>query len=161
MDLKGYEENVDNFTPVSQFTNRLKTMNEQIDPMLADYQKAYLFYNVNPSNPEYQKSFENIKNNVGNANANLFKLSNTVSSETDNINDNLAALYEEIEQEKQENKKLKRKLGMSEHKNHAANVMITNYAEIYNAGYTRNWAIILSTIAVGVAISKVFREKVV
>jgi hypothetical protein len=159
MDLQRYETTSENFPKTSQFTSRLETQIQVLDPMLEDFKKYYVFYNINPENSEYQRMFENIKNNLNSANSNLFTLSNDAQGNINNINNNLSVLYSDIQKEKDKNIKLKKSLGITEHKNDAANIMISNYVDIYNTGYTRNWAIFLSTVAVGIAISKFYKQQ--
>ena len=65
------------------------------------------------------------------------------------LNKKLFTLDILIRREKERNKELKRKLGIVEHKNNASSEMISNYKEMYDSGYLRNWGLLLS-IFVGI-----------
>jgi hypothetical protein len=158
MVLQEYENTLSEYTKTSQFTTKLKTLQEQLPAILDDFKKYYLFYNVNPENQEYQRMFENIKSNLNHVNSELFTLSNDVQNETDGVNKQLFSLDVLIKKEKSQNKKLKKSLGIAEHQNNAAGEMIDDYTDIYNTGYLRNWAIFLSILVAGATISTTFRK---
>jgi chromosome segregation ATPase len=159
MELKDYENSGETFTPANNYKTKLDTLQKQVPPILDDFKKYYVFYNINPENHEYQTLFENIKTNLNTLNSSLFTLSSNVESEIENINTNLVKLDEQIKKEKDKNKDLNKKLGHAEHKNNASNIMISNYKDIYNTGYLRNWALFLSILVVGGTISKIFRRQ--
>ena len=81
-----------NFKSAQQFSNQLNLLQEQLPPILDDFEKYYVFYNMNPSNNEYQQMFENIKNNLDTINSKMFMLSNSIEKETDDINKKLLSL---------------------------------------------------------------------
>ena len=66
-----------------------------------------------------------------------------------------------IQREREKNRKLKKRLGIIEHENNAATEMISNYKEIYDMRYLRNWALGLSTLACIAAIGIVYKKPVV
>jgi ASC-1-like (ASCH) protein len=100
--------------------------------------------------------FENIKTNINKINSDLFVLSNNVSSNTDELNKQLIILNALIVREKQRNRELKRKLGIVEHKSNAADEMITNFREIYESEYLRNWGLFGCIIVGGLLIKNVY-----
>ena len=100
--------------------------------------------------------FENIKGNLNEINMNLFSLSNDVQINTDKINDQLFILDRLIKKEKTQNKKLKMKLGIVEHKNNASIELISDYKQMYEYGYLRNWGLFLSIIIVAISIKKIY-----
>jgi len=156
MNLKDDKEFIDNLPPASQFTQRLQTLQQQLPSILADFQKSYVLFNNTPGSQEYQLNYENNKTNLNNINSQLFTLSNDVQSNLDQINSKLFALDVLIKQEREKNKKLKRELGIVEHKKNAASEMISNYKEIYQSKYLRNWALFFSILAVIGLISKIY-----
>lgn len=149
-----------NFKSAEQFTNELKILQEQLPPILDDFEKYYVFYNMNPSNNEYQQMFENIKKNLDTINSKMFMLSNSIEKETDDINKKLLSLDVLIQKEKKENIELKLKLGIIKEKEDSADIMISDYKQRYDIGYLKNWALFLSIIAAGFAISKVSSNKI-
>jgi len=156
--MDSIENQISNFTQPNQFMQNLETLNSKLPPILDEFKKYYVFFNKNPEYQEYQNAFENIKGNLNTVNSNLFSLSNSVESSTEKINNVLFSLDILIKKEREKNKELKRKLGIVEHKSNASSELISDYRNIYESGYLRNWAIVLSTIVVGYSISKVFTK---
>jgi uncharacterized coiled-coil DUF342 family protein len=155
MDLSN--DNVNN-TKTTQFTDKLQTLQSQLPSILEDFKKYYVFYNKNPEYPEYQQLFQNIKGNLNSVNAELFTLSNDVQSNTDKLNDSFSNIDTLIKTAKEKNTRLKKALGIVEHKNNAAYEMITDYKQMYDNGYLRNWALFLSILVVGAGIGKVYKK---
>jgi hypothetical protein len=149
-----------NFKSAQQFSDELKTLQQQLPPILDDFEKYYVFYNMNPSNNEYQQLFQNIKNNLDSINSKIFILSNNIEKEIDNINKKLLSLDMLIRKEKEKNIDLKIKLGIIKEKEDSADVMISDYKQRYDIGYVKNWAVFLSIIIAGFAISKVSSNKI-
>jgi hypothetical protein len=73
-------------------------------------------------------------------------MSNNIKIKINNINEKLLKLDVLIKEEKDKNKKLKKQLGMVEGQNISASEMITDYGEIYDRNYLRNWGLFISTI---------------
>jgi len=149
-----------NFKSAQQFSDELKLLQQQLPPILDDFEKYYVFYNMNPSNNEYQQLFQNIKNNLDSINSKTFMLSNSIEKEIDNINKKLLSLDTLIQKEKEINRELKLKLGIIKEKEDSADIMITDYKQRYDIGYVKNWAVFLSIIIAGFAISKVSSNKI-
>jgi len=158
MDLSKRAEISDNFPKPDQFREKLNTLDSQLSPILADFEKYYVFFNTNPEYPEYQQMFQNIKGNMTSLNSDVFVLSNNVQSATESINKQLFALDVLIKEEKKQNRILKAKLGIVEHKNNAASEMISDYMTIYDIDYLRNWSLFFSIIIAGTAISTIYKS---
>jgi len=158
-ELQNEEINISDFTDPSQFNRQIQNLKDQLPSILDDFKKYYVFYNKNPEYPEYQTMFNNTKNNLNNLNSQLFIISNNVESKTDKLNKKLLELDILIKKEKEENRSLKRKLGIVEQKNDSTDEMIYNYKQTYDIEYLRNWGLFLSIIACGIAISKVYSTK--
>jgi hypothetical protein len=84
-------------------------------------------------------------------------LSNNVESNTDGINKKLFELDVLIREEKRKNSILKKKLGIVEHKNNAASELISDYMNIYDIDYLRNWGLFFGIIIAVTAISRVYK----
>lgn len=156
-------ENIDlsDYTTPEQFTEKLLVLQQQLPAILADFKKYYVFYNKNPQFDEYKKMFENIQRNLIKIFSDLFVLSNDISSNIDNLNDLLFDLNRLITQEKQKNSELKRKLGIVENKSNAADEMITNFKDIYESQYLRNWGLFGCIILGGLIIKNVYTKSTV
>ena len=145
----------DNFKNPEVLREKLKTLNEKLPPILDDFKKYYVFFNKNPEYPEYQNIFENVKNNLNTLNSDLFVLSNEVDVSTDKINKQLFILNKLIKQEKEKNRKLKKELGIIDHKNNAAIELIYDYKKIYKSEYLRNWSLFFCIIVIGTSILRI------
>jgi galactitol-specific phosphotransferase system IIB component len=152
------EDMFDNFEKPIQFKQKLETLKSQLPPILDDFKKYYVFFNKNPGYPEYEQMFQNMKSNLNKINSDLFTLSNDIQSNTEKINQKLFALDILIRREKEKNKELKVKLGIVENKNAASSELISNYKEMYESGYLRNWALFLSIVIAGFTIAKVYKK---
>ena len=73
-------------------------------------------------------------------------MSNNIKIKINNINEKLLKLDVLIKEERDKNKKLRKQLGMVEEQNISASEMITDYGEIYDRNYLRNWGLFISTI---------------
>lgn len=147
------------FISAETFTEQLNTLKQQLPHILDDFEKYYVFYNMNPANNEYQTMFENIKKNLNSINSKTFMISNNVESETNNINQKLISLNSLIQYEKESNNKLKSNIDSIEEEKNSTNLMINNYKEMYDVGYLKNWALFLSIIVAGYAIFKISSNK--
>jgi hypothetical protein len=152
---------IDNFPNPNQFRSRLTALNEQVAPILDDFKKYYVFFNMNPENTEYQQMYQSIQGNMTRLNSDLFVLSNEVQSQTDEINTYLFELDESIREKRAENTRLKERLGIVEHENNAASEMISDYVTTYDMGYLRNWSLFLSILVAGTVISQVYKPATV
>jgi hypothetical protein len=155
------EDITNNFKTPGIFKEKLQTLNKQLPAILDDFKKYYVFFNKNPEYPEYQTSFENIKGNMTKLSSDLFMLSNDVQSSTNELNKKLFALNVLIQEEKERNRDLKLSLGIVEHKNNAATELISDYKNIYSEEYLRNWALFISILIIGNAISKINKIPVI
>lgn len=133
-----------------------QTMKQQLPLILDDFKSYFVLYNKTPNYPEYENMFNNIKRNLNNLSASLFIVSNNVEADIDNINKTFKELDVLIAKERRKNRELKRKLGIIESEVISSKEMIDDYNEMYDDDYLRNWGLFLSTVVVGVSISKLF-----
>lgn len=158
MDLHDNKEITNTFPDSSKFREKIATMNSQLPSMLDEFKKYYVFSNKTPDYPEYQQMFQNIQSNLNKMNSDLFMLSNDVQGETDKMNKTLFKLDNLIKEERKTNRRLRAKLGIVEHKINASYELISDYTEMYDSGYLRNWGLFLSILTVGYIISKMYRS---
>jgi predicted nucleic acid-binding Zn-ribbon protein len=150
-----------NYQNSQNFLSSIQTLQEQLPPILDDFEKYYVLYNKNPSDTEYQQMFSNIKSNLNNINSQLFTISNNVDSNTQNISKDLLSLNKEIQQLKTQNTNLKKKLNNLKGKNNTSDELIENYKEIYDLDYLKNWGLLLSIVGSGLLLNYIFRNKTV
>jgi len=136
------------------FSTKVQTLQDKLPAILDDFKKYYVFYNKNPEFAEYQNTFSNIKGNLETTNSDLFTITNDVNKNTDDINKKLELLNILITKERMKNRRLKRRLGRVENENNGSDEMISNYKEMYEVAYLRNWALFLGIIGSSIALSK-------
>jgi hypothetical protein len=142
-----------------EFKQRLQTIKEKAPYILADFKNVFVLYNKDPEYPDYQRMFANIQSNVTNINSELFSTLNDVQFNIDELNKKLFCLNRFIVQEKNKNRVLKRRAGIIEDKSSASSELIYDYKKIYEEGYLRNWALVISIIIVGFLIKNLYGNK--
>jgi hypothetical protein len=145
----------------NQYLEKIKIAKEGLHLILHEFKKIFVLSKMYPENEEYQQQFSNVSNSLKQILSNFFTLSNDVQINIDNISKKMIELDMLIHREREKNRELKRKLGIIEHENNASTEMISNYKEIYDMRYLRNWAIGLSTLACIAAIGIVYKKPVV
>jgi len=148
----------DNFSKSSTFKNKINDLDSGINILLDEYKKLYVLVGVNPNNQEYQQQYQNTVNNLDSVMSKMFSVSNDIQGNVNNINKTLVQYDILIKEEKKVNSDLKVKLGIVENKNNAAYEMITDYKDIYDKRYLRNWSLILGSIICLVAIKTVYKR---
>ena len=149
------------FMSKQQYDELLGNITDSLNLILDEFKKLYVITNMHPNNQEYQQLFENCKTNLNVIQSKLFTVSNDIQSDTNKINALLLELDSKIKIERKNNRELKRKLGMVEHKNNSAFEMIDNYKEMYDSNYLRNWSLVLSTALCIFTIGVVYKKQVV
>ncbi len=149
------------FMSKQQYDELLGNITDSLNLILDEFKKLYVITNMHPNNQEYQQLFENCKTNLNAIQSKLFTVSNDIQSDTNKINALLLELDSKIKIERKNNRELKRKLGMIEHKNNSAFEMIDNYKEMYDSNYLRNWSLVLSTALCIFTIGVVYKKQVV
>lgn len=158
MELHDTKEITDAFPDPNKFRQQIATMSSQLPAILDDFKKYYVLFNKNPDYPDYQQMYQNVKSNLNSINSGLFMLSNEVQSNTDSMNKTLLKTDIKIQEERKKNRRLKSRLGIVEDKINASSELISDYIDIYDAGYLRNWGLFLSSIAVVIIISKMYKS---
>jgi hypothetical protein len=146
MDLTQENDFTSNLIKPDIFLSQINTLVEKLPFILDDFIKYYIFYNTNPEVDEYQQMFENIKGNLQKINSELYAKSNNVDESTSDINKQLFKINILIKKEKQKNKILKRKLGIIENKYEGSDELISNYKEMYNLQYLKNFALFIGLV---------------
>ena len=150
---------IDDLTKPQIFLSQINTLKEKLPPILDDFVKYYIFYNKNPEYNEYQQIFENIKGNLQKINSELFMITNNIEKGVENINDRLQKIDKLIAKEKIKNQKLKRKLGIVEKKYNGSDELISDYKEIYNLDYLKNFALFYGVVLMGGVLVSKFKNQ--
>ena len=141
---------------IQTIQTKLSTLYQQMPYILAEFKKYYVFLHKNPEYPDYQQMFANAQANLAKIGSNFFSISNEIDVDTDLLNKKLTCLNALIVKEKRKNVFLKRRLGIIENKSNASSELIYDYKQIYDEGYLRNWALIISIIIAGFAVKNIY-----
>jgi hypothetical protein len=143
-----------------QYEEKLKNLNAGINILLDDFKKIYVIAKMNPTDQEYQQQFQSKLNSLDEILSQLFIISNDVDVNIDSINKKLLELNILITRERNRNEELKRKLRMVENTNNASSEMISDYKNMYNYNYLRNWSLIISSLLCIGTIGVVYKQRV-
>jgi len=143
-----------------QHEEKLKDLDSGINILLDEFKKVYVITRMNPNNQEYQQQFQSITNSLSEILSKLFVISNDVQVNINDINKNLFELNDLIKNERDKNRELKRKLGMIENTSNASSEMISDYKNIYNYNYLRNWSLLISSLLCIGAIGIIYKQRV-
>lgn len=160
MELENTDINL-NFKNPEEYINKLDEFNGGMELLLDDFNKLYVTARLDPENEDIQAKYQDIISNINQLQLKLFPLSNDIQGNIDDINKNLSELDRLITIERDKNKKLKKKLGIIEDKHNSSLEMISDYREMYEIKYLRNWALFLSTIICIFTISTLYKKSVV
>lgn len=157
--LDSYTKNniLDSFTQPSVFLSQLDTVQSQLGPILDDFNKYFVFYNMNPQISENQQMYDKIKNNIQDLYTSLLTISTDVDKNVNQINNDYQELNKLIEILKNRNEVLKKKLGIVEDTYDGSDTMISNYKDMYNLQYLKNFSLGLGLVVSLVLITKIFK----
>jgi len=157
MDLQ--ENMMDDLPKPQFFLSQINTLKEKLPSILDDFKKYYIFYNKNPEYNEYQQMFESIKGNLQTINSELFMTTNNIEKGVEDINSKLQIINNLISKEKAKNTKLKRQLGIVDKKYNGSDELISDYKEMYNLDYLKNFALFVGILVLGIVLSKKFQTQ--
>ena len=150
--------NQENITNSTMFKEKINNLDNGVDILLEEFKKLFVIVHMHPTNQEYQQQYQNVVNNLSSVLSKMFAVSNDIQSNVNSINKKLLEYNKLITEEKKQNKQLELQLGIVENKNYAANEMITDYKDIYDKRYLRNWSLLLSSILCLFAIGIVYKK---
>jgi hypothetical protein len=148
-----------NFIKPEQFYQSLSALESKISAFLNDFKTDFVNFNLNPLNSEYEMAFQNDTNILHTINNDTVQLFQNVEKNNFRLSEILFQLNLLIQEAKTKHKELKTELGMMNNEIDASDELISNYKEMYNYGYLRNWALVICIFASGFTIAKVFSNK--
>ena len=158
LDINNKNNNIlDTFPKPSIFLSQLNTIQSQLGPILDDFNKYFVFYNMNPQISENQQMYDNIKNNIQELYTSLLTITKDVDKNVNQINYEYQELNKLIEVLKKRNSILKQKLGIVEDTYDGSDTMISNYKDMYNLQYLKNFSLGLGIVFSLVLITKLFK----
>lgn len=144
-----------------EFKQHVDSIKIEMTSILDDFKKLYILHNMNPTNQEYLQQYDNSVASITQKLAELFTNSNNIQNETNSLSKQLLPLDKSIKAERSKNIRLKKQLGIVDNKTNAADEMISNYKEMYDNNYLRNWALFLTALVGIYSISVVFKKPIV
>lgn len=141
------------------YNEQLDALNSQFFSLLDDFKKYYIFFNKNPDYQDYATAYANIKSNIQSINSSVFRISGEAESALNKLMEDTKDINTKIQEEKILNEKLKTNLGLIKTNTSSANVMISNYKEIYREQYIRNMTTFLGLFLSTFVIFKVYLKK--
>jgi hypothetical protein len=159
MEINNNEYNV-NSNIIKQYEEKLVNLNAGTNILLDEFNKLYVITKMNPSDQEYQQKYQNTINSLSEVLSNLFIISNDIQVNTNEINKDLFELDGLIRIERDINTELKEKLKNIGNANSASSEMISDYKNIYNYNYLRNWSLLISSLLCLGTIGIIFKQKV-
>ena len=159
MEINNNEYNV-NSNIIKQYEEKLVNLNAGTNILLDEFKKLYIITKMNPSDQEYQQKYQNTLNSLEEVLSNLFIISNDIQVDRDKINKELFELDGLIRIERDSNIVLKEKLKKIGNTNSASSEMISDYKNMYNYNYLRNWSLIVSSLLCLGTIGIIFKQKV-
>ena len=144
-----------------EFKEQVNSIKIEMSTVLDDFKKLYILHNMNPTNQEYLQQYDNSVSSITQKLAELFTNSNNIQNETNSLSKRLLPLDKSIKAERSKNIRLKKQLGIVDNKTNAADEMISNYKEMYDNNYLRNWALFLTTLVGIYSIAIVFKKPIV
>jgi hypothetical protein len=154
-----FDNKDENLIEPNKFNEQLNVLNNSVDLILDEFKKIYVITKMHPENEEYQQQYANIISGLNQLQSKLFTASNDVQVNVDKINKAMIELDIKIKKERENNRELKRKLGIVENKNNASSEMIDDYEQIYDERYLRNWALGLSALICIMSIGSIFKKQ--
>jgi hypothetical protein len=150
-----------NFTNPKEYIEKLNLIDKQLVIAIDNFRKSFILVIMYPANQEYKQQFRNIISNLWKIFSDQFSLYNDIQVSIDKINKESLALNDFIKKEKFLEIDLNDKLWSVKQKTNASSEMISNYRDIYDIRYLRNWGLLLSTIGCIYAISVIYKKPVV
>ena len=129
------QKNVDS---LKTYQNTIQRLNDQLNPILVEFQKSYVNYQGNPSNNEYERIFLTATSNMESLNSQLFSIQTDVVKNIQLLNQNLLQINEKIQEAKKENQYLNQEYNKTNLKQHGSIEMIYEFNDTYNLGYLTN-----------------------
>lgn len=132
----------------AQYESKLNQIRTTLDTILNnEFVRIYALSTNNPNNTEYGQQLSNLYAKIDDELKNMQTLSKDINDDITDFNTEISEMNSNINNEKTKNIDLKQDLGMTDEADNAAKEMISDYKNIYNQRYLRNWGISLSILA--------------
>lgn len=146
-------------TDAAEYVSKLNELDNGIDILLDNFKHIYVISKMQPNNEMYQQQYETMINSLSEILSKLYSVSNELEINVNDINNELLKINKKIKEERKKNKELKKRLGIIEHESNASSEMITDYINIYDYRYLRNFALFIGIFICISTIKKTYMEK--
>jgi hypothetical protein len=128
-----------NVESANTYETNIKQLNDQLNPILVEFQKSYVNYQMNPNNNEYERIFLTSTSNMESLlNSQLFFIKNEVLQKIQMLDQNLLQINEKIQEVRKENQYLNQKYNKKNSKQYGTIDMVYEFNDIYNLDYLTN-----------------------
>jgi chromosome segregation ATPase len=142
-----------------EYVTRLNELDNGIDILLDNFKHIYVTSKMHPNNEIYQQQYQMMINSLSELLSKLYSVSNELKINVNDLNNELLQINERIKEERKKNKELKKRLGIIEHESNAATEMISDFKNIYDYRYLRNFALFIGIFLCISTIKKTYMEK--
>ena len=149
----------DNLDKAAALKTKMEVLKEKLPHIAEDFIKYYTFFTKNSENQEYKQMFENIQKNLEKVNAELFMVENKIDKNTQTINKDLFKLDIEIKKDKKKNMFFKSRLGMLANEYNGSTEMVSDYKQMYDSHYLRNFSMIIGILISSALLTKLFTDQ--
>lgn len=150
---------IQNMPNPTSIKSDLNTLQEQYGPVLDDFKKYYVLHNQYPDLNEYTQMFSSIKGNLQTLNSKIFTLTNNIENSTQQQNNVMQQVNDDIKQEKLIHTMLQQKLNIVKNEINGTREMSKNYTSMYNFQFFSNITMFLGIVIVGTVIYKVYKKR--
>ena len=134
------------FQQMQSNQNTLDQLTSQLNPILEQFQNAYVNYHMNPTNNEAEQTFQTAHSNMQSLNSQLFSIDNALQQNIHILDKNLIHLNKMIQKAKNENQYLNKKYNQTNSKQEGSVGMVYEFNEIYRRDYLTNINLFIGVI---------------
>ena len=131
---------------IKTIKNKVTNISNQLNPILEEFQKAYINYHMNPTNNEYEQTLYNANSNMQSLNSQLFSMDSFLIKNIRKLDRLLMILNQWIQKEKKNTKKLNTSYDQTNHSQSGSAGMVLEFNELYNRDYRRNLSLFLGIL---------------
>jgi hypothetical protein len=145
-----------NLPSPDSFSEKIKESSDKLDGILEDYKNAYVNFNSDPNNTEYDTSFGVAKSNITSLISAMSSTNQDILDAIRTYNINLSDMNRDIGKARAINVGLKQKLGIATGEQAGSGQLIGDYKQLYNNAYNRNWGLFVGVLLALVVTTIVF-----
>lgn len=145
-----------NLPSPDSFSEKIKESSDKLPGILEDYRNAYVNFNSDPDNTEYDTSFGVAESNIKSLISDMSSTNQGILDAISTYNSNLSDMNRDIGKARVINAGLKKKLGIATGEQAGSGQLIGDYKQLYNNAYNRNWGLFVGVLLALVVTSFVF-----